>query len=125
MIWPCNLSEGNPGALSALMECTKICAAIDPDSALGPFTGVIGFDTYGIYGPRIWMLYKDVCQCDAVATLALLRAVQLSIITDDKLDYAINNRGDGIDVAEVYGKVKERLPKFDSLNQMQLTGQQP
>jgi len=46
------LSEGNPGALVALMELVG-----QENFAL---VNCLKFDEMGIYGPRIWMLYKDI-----------------------------------------------------------------
>jgi len=47
------LSKGNPGALTVLLEITQI----EPPLS---FIQTLRFDDLGIYGPRIWMLYKDI-----------------------------------------------------------------
>lgn len=107
------LADGNPGAATVLLEILKTEEDIDPDSALAPFGSMFSFDTHGIYGPRIWMLYKDVCDLDVNATIGTLRAVQLGIIPESQLQHAIDNNGDGLNVEEILGKVKERLPDFD------------
>ena len=46
--------EGNPGALAVL------CGVLNrhPNDGL---LYILRLDTLGIYGPRIWMLMKDVC----------------------------------------------------------------
>ena len=105
------LADGNPGAARTMMECYSI-SAIDPENAWGNAAIFVALDSHGIYGPRIWMLYKDVCDHNAIGMLALLRAVQLGIITQEKLDIAIDNRGQDIDVEYVVVLVKERLPSF-------------
>lgn len=58
------MNDGNPGALTVIVQFMKMGAEIDPDSALGGITPILDLDTLGIYGPRIWMLYKDVCKED-------------------------------------------------------------
>ena len=71
------LSEGNPGALNVMMQMLSGTAKIDPDAALGPFAHLLNLDTFGIYGSKIWILYKDICCENIVHTITVLRAVQL------------------------------------------------
>ena len=107
------LSEGNPGALNVMMSLLSVEEDIDPDSWLGAMGTIFHFDTYGIYGSRIWMLYKDVCGEDLNTLVGICRAVQLSILDGDKLDHAIDNYGEGIDITENMNAVKETLPNFN------------
>lgn len=106
------MSDGNPGALTVIASMIRDGAKIDPDSFMGGLGAVLGLDTDGIYGSRIWMLYKDVCKGDLRVTMAILRAVQLGFLHRDALDHAIDSYGDGIDVPALVAKVEERLPKF-------------
>jgi hypothetical protein len=110
------LGEGNPGALEVCAQLYKQGIAVDPD-ALGGFPGagiaqLMALDSDRIYGPRIWMLYKDVCGMSYVKTIGLLRAVQLGFISSEKLAHAIDNRGAGINLDDLMAKVRERLPRF-------------
>ena len=107
------LSEGNPGALSVCIAIFNQGATIDPDAgALGGFGPLLSLDTMGIYGPRIWMLYKDVCAEDLRVMLALMRARQLGLLAASGLLHGIDNRGAGIDIDAVVARVEERLPDF-------------
>jgi len=108
------LSEGNPGALTVCLGMLKDGEAIDPDAALGSLSPVLMLDTLGIYGPRIWMLYKNVCGQDIGKTIALLRAWQLGLagVSRQGLDHAIDNYGAGIEVDAVVEQVKTQLPNF-------------
>lgn len=108
------LSEGNPDACVAIAQMVGITEQVDPDSAMGVFTPLLQLDSQGIYGSRIWMLFKDCCKEDAKLTLACLRAVQLGIMRMETLDHAIDNRGAGLNPDAVLLLVKERLPKFGS-----------
>lgn len=107
------LCEGNPGGLTVCAEIYKQGATIDPDGAMGGLGALLGLDTLGIYGSRIWMLYKDVCGQSIPKTLSTLRAHQLGFITESELIHAIDNYGAGINVDELYNQVQERLPNFD------------
>lgn len=106
------LVEGNPGALTVCMALMKDNARIDPDDAFKEIGPLLSLDTEGIYGSRIWMLYKDVCGQDTEKVLGLLRARQLGYLNTVPFQHAIDNYGDGLDVDAFLSKVKERLPKF-------------
>lgn len=104
--------EGNPGALNACLELYTQTPAIDPDAALAGLSGIMILDTWGIYGPRIWLFYKDVCGCDCKKVLACIRAVQLGLLPETTLQHAIDNDGEGIDHDAVLKMVQERLSAF-------------
>jgi len=107
----CKMSEGNPGAASVLAMIIKESKVVDPDSVDGMMT-VLHLDDLEVYGPRIWMLYKDVCGQRIEKTLGILRAHQLGFLGKGKLIHAIDNMGEGIDLEELLTKVKKELPKF-------------
>lgn len=85
------LSEGNIGALTVIIELFKQGADIDPDSLLGSLGPILALDTHEIYGPHIWMLYKDVCGQDIRVMVAILRAVQLGFLSESDLHKAIDS----------------------------------
>lgn len=92
------MSEGNPGAVTVLMELYKEVPTIDPKNILGGIGAILDLDTLGVYGSRIWMLYKDVCGQDIAKTNWMLRAWQLGVISENDLNHRIDNYGrDGID----------------------------
>jgi len=106
------MCEGNPGAINVLTQLYLENANIDPDSYLAHFGAIVGLDEVGIHGHRIWMLYKDVCRENIILTVAVLRAEQLGFISREQLNYAIDNRGDCINVHNLYKQVCKRLPNF-------------
>lgn len=108
-----SLAEGNPGALTVLMRTMQEGGKIDPDAGYGePFFIILSFDSLGLYGPKIWMLYKDVCKENLSKTLAMLRAWQLGFTTSEQVHHACDNHGAGLDVDALCARVKERLPNF-------------
>jgi hypothetical protein len=102
------MSDGNPGAVTVLCQMLEQGGKIDPDCFAGGFGAILSLDSYGIYGSRIWMLYKDVCGENITTTLAVLRACQLGFVTESKINHAIDNYGEGIDVSALVAAVKER-----------------
>jgi hypothetical protein len=110
-----SLAEGNPGALSAMVKLIEENITIDPDSALGPVGAILSLDTNEIYGPDIWILFKDIAGQKPLYVIALLRAVQLGIISGNILKAAIKseNRGDTrLDVSDILSRVQQKLPSF-------------
>ena len=109
------LAEGNPGAARVCVELLAKGEEIDPDNALGGFGTMLLLDTLGLYGSRIWMLYKDVCGQDLVKMVAVLRAWQLAILTSGAIAHAIDHRGEGVDTDNVVSQVQEQCPGFNAI----------
>lgn len=109
------LSEGNPGAAIALAAVFSAHETVDPNAS-GPGGAVIKFlylDDWGIYGPNIHVLFKDVCQCNPAKFIALLRGVQLDLIKQEQLVHAsIRPNKPDFDPDIVWQRVCNRLPKF-------------
>jgi len=105
------MGGGNPGALAVCMDIMKEEAEIDPQG-LGGLGAILTMDTLGVYEHRIWMLYKDVCGENLEKMFGVLRASQLGFVSAVILNKAIDNRGEGIDVDDLFSKVKERLSEF-------------
>lgn len=106
------MGEGNPGALRVLVACVQLAAAIDPDAALASVAPLFWLDELEVYGSDIWMLYKDVCREDLRSMIAVLRGWQLGFISREQIAHAVENYGEGIDVAEIFRKVEEHLVGF-------------
>lgn len=107
------LAEGNPGALTALMKLSETSEKIDPDSFFGPLSPLLSLDTHGIYGPRIWVLWKDVCGMDPIKVQTLLRAVQLGFMSESELKRASDSSA--FDFQAINDKVRETLPAFAAI----------
>lgn len=107
------MSEGNPGALSVILRIFSEGGAIDTQDFAGGLGSLLRLDGLGVYGSKIWMLYKDVCSQDLVRLMAVVRANQLGMLSDDVLLASIDNYGRGIDVEDLLEKVKARLDGFD------------
>lgn len=104
--------EGNPGALTVCMSMLKHGDEIGPECGAS-LIPILCLDDMGIYGSRIWMLYKDVYQMNLAHTLGLLRARQLGIISETTLSYAIDNMSQGLHLDTALEQVSEKLPKFN------------
>ena len=106
------MSEGNPGGLRVCIDILTHTPKFDPTNAIGGIGPILLLDTLGIYGSRIWMLYKDVCGERLPYCLATIRGFQLGIVSKADLNYAIDNYGDALDVAAARKGVEEQLPGF-------------
>jgi hypothetical protein len=110
------MSGGNPGALIACLELMKEGPNVDPDALFGGLAQIMALDSLGIWESRIYMLWNDVCHRDTGKVIALLRAYQLGQlagVTREALNYAIEHRGQGLDIDGAVAAVKERLPNFN------------
>lgn len=99
----------NPGGLRVAMEIFQEGGKIDPDASDG-LVHLLHLDTLGVYGSRLWMLYKDVCGQDLRKTIATIRAYQLGFVEPETLNAMID---DGVEISDkILAQVKERLPDF-------------
>lgn len=109
------MSDGNPGAITVLVALLREGAAIDPDDFAGGFGSVLGLDTHGIYGEKIWMLYKDICESDLTTFIGLLRGVQLGFMPERELKTSLEGHYGRMAqerITEIMTKVRQRLPSF-------------
>jgi hypothetical protein len=110
------MSEGNIGPLNVLIELIKLNDTLDPGGSLTGILIVLTLDDFEIYGPHIWVLYKDVCGQDIKKLVALVAACKLDILSPDKLrEMSFRERKsetDNFDIDELYQKVKEKLPQI-------------
>ena len=105
------MADGNPGAARVMADMFNSAPKIDPSNVLGGYGPVLFLDTLGIYGHRVWMLYKDVCGEDLTKTLAALRAVQMGIASRSSLVSAIDGKS-SFNADEALKSVKSKLPAF-------------
>jgi hypothetical protein len=107
------------------MDLMKHSEEIDPLSYLKVMGPVMLLDSLGIYGPNVWVIFKDVCEQNHARMLAVLRATQLGMLSSEALLEVSNRqyRNEGkvkTDVAELYFKVKDFLEDFDPNNRADL-----
>lgn len=109
------MSEGNPGALTAMMECIAKGPSIDPDDAFGGLGPIINLDSWNIYGSNIYILWNDVCKRNTRKFILLLRGCQLGFFSSIELkkkseeDYGSLSDEEWKDLNK---KVCEYLPNF-------------
>lgn len=102
------LSMGNRSAYTVLVEYLARVNKIDPGIPY-PSTYMLWFDTLGIHGKSIWILYHHVCRDSIACTHAFLRSVQLGILPKEKLYFAIENREAMLDIEDLYAALQARL----------------
>ena len=74
------MSDGNPGAMTAIAALLKESKEIDPQSAMGGLAPLLSLDLLGIYGTDIYILWADKCRNDTRRFCMLLRAHQLGML---------------------------------------------
>ncbi len=110
------MADGNPGAASVMGELMRDGHLIDPDNMFGGMSCIMRLDSLGIYGPNIWILYKDVCGESIFNLVALLRGFQLGftneLVIRDHLNVLKSNGIPFAGLDELILKVQEELPNF-------------
>lgn len=70
------LAGPNPGAMDVCVRLIKYAPLICPSWGFGGLQPLLQLDAEGIYGPNIWVLYKDLCEGSLPRLWALLCASQ-------------------------------------------------
>lgn len=94
------MSDGNPGAITAMMVMLKEAGEIDPDNILGGLGSVMLLDTWEIYGSSIYVLYNDKCDRDLRKMLVLMRATQLGKFPHTRLQELANDQTRSINLSD-------------------------
>jgi hypothetical protein len=111
------MSEGNPGALTTMMQIMMEHDNIDPQAMMGGMGVILLFDTFQIYGSSIYILFNDQCNRDVRELLMLMRATQLGLfssrnlkqIADDQMGKHLLSKEQ---MDELDKKVCEQLEQF-------------
>lgn len=112
------MSEGNPGALTALMDVHSKAEEIDPQGAMGGLGTILLLDTWEIYGSSIYILWNDKCDRDVRKFLLLQRMVQLGFLPDSKLKAMAADEMREVDLTEQeWSDLEEKV--LDQLDQFQ------
>ena len=111
------MMDGNPGGMSVMLKLMENTKTLDPQAAMGPMHHILSLDTLELYGPAIWVLFKDVCGEDIEKVIAVLRGWQLGIVSDVSIQANVRkvmemNGPSELDVDEILLQVKDRLPEF-------------
>lgn len=111
------MSNGNPGAMTALVTLLKENEKIDPDNMMGSFGTILLLDAYGIYGTDIYVLYSDICGRSTAKMIAVLKATQSGLFSQTTLTDAAHRQDysgrDMVPVDKLYSQIKEAHPNFD------------
>jgi hypothetical protein len=89
------IAEGNIGAAVCIMDLMKHSEEIDPLSYLKVIGPVMLLDSLGIYGPNVWVIFKDVCEQNHARMLAVLRATLGMLSSEALLEVSNRYRNEG------------------------------
>ena len=111
----------NPGAITVLMRMLNEGEKIDPDCMSSVLT-IWALDELEIRSGKIWLLYKDICGENLTVFLAVLRSVQLGILSKEDLKASISQEQHrraefllkklGMSVNDLILKIRETCPNF-------------
>lgn len=94
------MADGNPGAITALMDIMQGSYAIDPGYMMGGMGAIMMLDAWGIYGTNIYILWNDKCDRDLRRFVLLMQATRLGLFSKNKLIEMSNDQSRQIDVTD-------------------------
>lgn len=114
------MSDGNPGAMTTMMEMMTKAQVIDPQNAMGGMHYILLLDTFGIYGTDIYVLWSDICDKSMVKTLAVLTAAQRGKFDQALLKEACSRQDysgrDIVPVDDLLEEVMKLIPTFNKVS---------
>lgn len=112
------MADGNPGAISAMMDIHQNAEVIDPQAAMGGLGAILLLDTWEIYGSSIYILWNDKCDRDARKFLLLQRMCQLGFLSTSKLQAMAADQMRKVNLTEQeWSDLEEKV--LDQLDQFQ------
>jgi hypothetical protein len=110
------MSDGNPGAISVIVQMFK-SNNIDPYDILGGLRYALLLEKFGIFGTDIYILNNDICDRNMAKTLAVLKATEIGLFDSAILKNACHRQDRSgkelVPVEELYLKIKKQFPSFD------------
>lgn len=111
------MSDGNPGAITAMMEVITKGKDIDPQGSMGGLGAILLLDTLGVYGTEIYVLWNDKCNRDTRELMMLIRAWQLGFLPEESIKVMAKDQMRQVGLTEeemdtLNEQVCERLPEF-------------
>jgi hypothetical protein len=76
------MSEGNPGALTCLMGMMQ---KSDWYGGMDSLAAILSFDTIGLYGSNLYMLWNDCCDRDLTKLELVLRNWQMGNLSAEEI----------------------------------------
>ena len=107
------MSGGDADVLDVCIKLWEYGEKLDPNNFYCGFSLMLILDSLGIYDAEIFKLWDDVCEKDVGKIAIILIAYQLGLISREKLSYAINHGGKGVDLNVLARIVKCRLPHLN------------
>ena len=110
------MSEGNPGALTCMIQTLKDSKTIDPNNMLEGMSVILAADELKIYGSHLYVLWNDLCDRDSKLFIALFKGYQLGFISGELLQIASQDETrqskNLINIIDLHEQVCNKLPNF-------------
>jgi hypothetical protein len=111
------ISNGNPGTIAVLAGILKDYKKIDPENSMGIFGYLAILDTFKIYDGSLWGIHSKISEMSVLKTIAILRGLQLGILSIQKVNKYLKGGIDTPDffalITEIRSKIKNFAPDFE------------
>ena len=103
------LSEGNPGAITAVITVASKYQQIDPQAAFGAMHVTMFLKDNNITGSSIWFMYKDVCDQSCTKFVTVMRGIQMGFLERSVIKNIQKQQHCNIDFDDLIKRLKEKI----------------
>ena len=107
------MADKDLGAAMVCGDLLRLGRQIDPYAEFGGLTYLMWLDSLGIYGIRLYELYRNVCKGSLSTMAAVVRAWRLGGVAKEEIVNAIKGRNRNAIVKRASRMVAKELPDFN------------
>lgn len=106
------VSNGIPGTIAVLARVMKEYPKYDPENSMGIFGYIFTMDMFQIYDEGLWIIHSRLCDMQIVKTIAILRALQLGLITPREINNLLQSNLVSLDFLILITEIRTKVPNF-------------
>jgi len=106
------VSGGTPGTIAVISGILQDFHKLDPENLLDLPGYLFIMDTFGIYDGNLWNIHSRLCEMEIVKTIAILRGLQLGILSSDQLERILKSKVETINFSVLITQIRSKLGRF-------------
>jgi hypothetical protein len=106
------VSGGVPGTLAVIAGITAEYRKVDPDNTMGIFGYLLTMDAFQVYDGDLWNIHSRLCEMQIVKTIAILRALQLGILTTKEINIYLKGGIVSLDFYSLILDIRSKVKNF-------------
>jgi len=106
------ISNGTPGTIAVLAGIMADHKKVDPENAMDIFGYLFTMDMFHIYDGNLWNIHSRLCEMEIVKTIAILRGLQLGLISPEEIKHFASSKVLKIDFFILISQIRGILGNF-------------